>query len=277
MASMKLLCRLSFFFFLMSLNNSVKAQRILISEPDRDDSRKMDFQIIGKMGNNYLIYKSIRNESFICLYDNEMKMIEKVKHEYLPDDRMINVDFFTYTDHIYAVYQYQRRNIVHCAAVKLDGMGKKMSDPVELDTTSLGGSGNNKIYTVLASEDKQKIVVFKINSKNREKFLITTKLYNNNLELQKKTILTMPMDDRNEHLGEFLVDNDGNLVFTKFYRSSNESISNASLIIKRAMEDSFIYYPLKLEKTYLDELKIKVDNTNQRYLLNALYYGQKRG
>ena len=97
-----------------------------------------------------------------------------------------------------------------------------MSDPVELDTTSLGGSGNNKIYTVLASEDKQKIIVFKINSKNREKFLITTKLYNNNLELQKKTILTMPMDDRNEHLGEFLVDNDGNLVFTKFYRSSNE-------------------------------------------------------
>jgi hypothetical protein len=85
------------------------------------------------------------------------------------------------------------------------------------------------------------------------------------------------MDDRNEHLGEFLVDNDGNLVFTKFYRSSNESISNASLIIKRAMEDSFISYPLNLEKTYLDELKIKVDNTNQRYLLNAFYYGQKRG
>jgi hypothetical protein len=102
----------------MSLFNSVNAQRILISEPDRDDSRKMDFEIIGKMGNNYLIYKNIRNESFICLYDNEMRMIEKVKHEYLPDDRMINVDFFTYPDHIYAVYQYQRRNIVHCSAVK---------------------------------------------------------------------------------------------------------------------------------------------------------------
>ena len=87
----------------------------------------------------------------------------------------------------------------------------------------------------------------------------------------------MPMDDRNEHLGEFLVDNDGNLVFTKFYRSSNESISNASMIIKKAMEDSFTYYPLNLEKTYLDELKIKVDNTNQRYLLSAFYYGQKRG
>src|SRR5688572_8764893 len=160
MASMKSFCRLTFFLFLMSLFNSLKAQRILISEPDKEDSRRMDFEIIGKMGNNYLIYKSIKNESFICLYDNEMKMIKKVKHEYLPDDKMINVDFFTYPDFVYAIYQYQRRNIVHCAAVKLDGMGKKISDPVMLDTTSLGGSGNNKIYTTLASEDKQKIIIF---------------------------------------------------------------------------------------------------------------------
>src|SRR6187399_312354 len=258
--SMKLLCRYVFFFFLVSLFNSVNAQRILISEPDRDDSRKMDFEIIGKMGNNYLIYKSIRNESFICLYDNEMKMIKKVKHEYLPDDKMINVDFFAYPEHIYAVYQYERRNIVHCAAVKLDGMGQKISDPVELDTTSLGGSNNNKIYTTLSSEDKKKIILFKINSKNKEKFIITTKLYNNNLELQKRTILPMAMNDRNDYLGEFAMDNEGNLVFSKFYRNSNESISRASMVIKRAAEDSFTYYNLNLEKTYLDELRIKADN-----------------
>ena len=274
---MKSLCRLIFFVFLMALFNSLHAQRILISEPDKEDSRRMDFEIIGKMGNNYLIYKNIRNESFICLYDNEMKMVKKVKHEYLPDDRMINVDFFTYPDFIYAIYQYQRKNIVHCAAVKLDGMGQKVSDPVELDTTSLGGSNNNKIYTTLSSEDKKRIVVFKINSKNKEKFVITTKLYNADLELQKRTVLPMAMDDRNEHLGEFAIDNEGNLVFSKFYRNSNESISRASMVIKRAAEDSFTYYKLNLEKTYLDELRIKVDNTNQRYLLSAFYYSQKRG
>ena len=277
MASMKSLRRLVLFLLLAGLFNLVNAQRIVISEPDKEDSRRMDFEIIGKMGNHYLIYKNIRNESFICLYDNEMRMVKRVKHEYLPDDRMINVDFFTYPDFIYAIYQYQRRNIVHCAAVKLDGMGQKISDPVELDTTSLGGSGNNKIYTTLISEDKKKIIVFKINSKNKERFLITTKLYNSNLELQKKSILAMPMEDRNEYLGEFAMDNEGNLVFSKFYRNSNESISKASMIIKRAMDDDFIYYNLRLEKTFLDELRIKADNTNQRYLLTAFYYSQKRG
>ncbi|HEU4859051.1 MAG TPA: hypothetical protein VFT15_04410, partial [Chitinophagaceae bacterium] len=275
--SMKSLYRLAFLFSLMVFFNSLHAQRILISEPDKDDSRRMNFEIIGKMGSNFLIYKSIRGDNFICLYDNEMKLIKKVKHEYLPDERMINVDFFLYPDFIYAIYQYQKRNVVHCAAVKLDGMGQKISDPVELDTASIGGSANNKIYTTLSSEDKQKIIIFKINSKNREKFIITTKLFNDKLELQKRTLLTMPMDDRNDHLGEFALDNEGNLVFSKFYRTSNESISKAFMIIKKARLDSFTYYPLTLEKAYLDELRITVDNTNQRYLLSAFYYSQKRG
>jgi len=274
---MKSLWRLFFLFFLLALFTSINAQRILVSEPDKDDSRRMNFEIIGKMGNHYLIYKSVRSDNFICLYDNEMKLVKKVKHEYLPDDRMINVDFFPYPDFIYMIYQYQRRNVVHCAAVKLDAMGQKVSEPVELDTAAIGGSANNKIYTTLSSEDKQKIIIFKINSKNRDRFVITTKLYDNNLELQKRTVLPMLMEERNDHLGEFAVDNEGNLVFSKFYRTSNESISKAFMVIKRAMQDSFSYYTLDLEKKYLDELRIKVDNTNQRYLLSAFYYNQKRG
>ena len=87
---------------------STNAQRILISEPDREDSRRMNFEIIGKMGNNYLIYKNIRGDNFICIYNSEMKLTSKVKHEYLPDERLINVDFFPYADFIYMIYQYQK-------------------------------------------------------------------------------------------------------------------------------------------------------------------------
>lgn len=270
---------ISFVFVLVStvISLSVNAQRIIISEPDRDDSRRMNFEIIGKMGNNFLIYKNIRGDNFICIYDNEMKLTKKVKHEYLPDERMINVDFFPYQDFAYMIYQYQKRNVVHCAAVKLDANGEKVSDPMELDTTWIGGSTNNKIYTTLSSEDKQKLIIFKINSKNRDRFVITTKLLNDKLQLLNKTILTMPMEERNDHLGEFALDNEGNLVFSKFYRTSSENISKAFMVLKKAMSDTFNYYPLNLEKMYLDELRVKVDNTNQRYLLSAFYYNQKRG
>ena len=43
------------------------------------------------------------------------------------------------------------------------------------------------------------------------------------------------------------------------------------------MEDSFSYYKVNLDNIYLDEVRIKVDNNNHRYLLNAFYYNQKRG
>src|SRR5262245_43946196 len=238
MVSMRFLFSLVLVLISTVISLSANAQRILISEPDKDDSRRMKFEIIGKMGNNYLIYKNIRSDNFICIYDNEMKMTKKVKHEYLPDERLINVDFFPYPDFIYMIYQYQKRNIVHCAAVKLDGRGERISEPIELDTTSIGGSTNNKIYTTLSSEDKQKLIVFKINSKNRDRFVITTKLFNDKLEVLKKTILTMSMEERNDHLGEFALDNEGNLVFSKFYRTSNESISKAYMVIKKAMVDS---------------------------------------
>lgn len=274
---MKFLYRITLIVILIFSVTALNAQKILISEPDRDDSRRMNFEIIGKMGENILIYKQVRGDSYVCVYDNEMKMVKKVKHEYLPDERMINVDFFPYQDFVYMIYQYQKRNIVHCAAVKLDGMGEKLNDPVEIDTTRIGGAINNKIYTTLSSEDKKKIIVFKINSKNKDQFIITTKLFNDKLEVLKKSILVMPMDERNDYLGEFSLDNEGNLVFSKFYRTSNESISKAYMVMKRAMQDSFTYFQLNLEKTFLDELRIKVDNTNHRYLLSAFYYNQKRG
>jgi hypothetical protein len=253
------------------------AQRIVYSDPDKDDSRRMNFEIIGKMGNNFLIYKNNRGDSYICVYDNNMKQVEKVKHEYLPDERLINVDFYPYTDFVYMIYQYQKRNIVHCMAVKLDGTGKRISDPVELDTTAIGGSTNNKIYTSLSSEDKQKLIVFKINSRNRNRFVITTKLFNDKLDLLKKSILVMPMDERNDHLGEFALDNEGHLIFSKYYRTGNESISKAYMIVKKAEADSLSFHQIKLDEIYLDELRVKVDNYNHRYLLNSFYYKQRRG
>lgn len=266
-----------FSVLLLTLTSQTLGQRIVYSEPEKEDSRRMRFEVIGKMGNNFLVYKSNRGDNYICVYDNDMKLIRKEKHEYLPDERLINVDFFPYSEHFYMIYQYQKRNIVYCMAVKLDGLGKRLADPIELDTTSIGGSTNNKIYTTLSSEDKQRISVFKINSRKRDNYLITTKLYNADLELLSKSQLNMPMDERNDYLGDFSLDNSGNLVFTKFFRTNSESISRAYIVVKKAMADTFHFLDLKLKEIYLDELRIKVDNNNQRYLLNSFYYQQKRG
>jgi hypothetical protein len=269
--------RLLFFLAGVLMVSGVIAQRIVYSEPDKDDTRRMDFEVIGKIGGNFLIYKNVRNKNVITAFDNDMKVVSKVEQEFMPDDRLINVDFFPYNEFFYAIYQYQRKNVVRCMAVKIDGTGKKVSELLELDSTHIGFSANNKIYSVISSEDKSKIMVFKINSKNKEKYIITTNLFDDNLQLQKRSVIVMPMDDHNEYLDEFYVDNQGDLVFTKFYRQNSDIISRASIVIKQAQSDSFMIKDLNIEKNYLDELHLKVDNYNKRYFLTSFYYKERRG
>ncbi|MBK7561793.1 MAG: hypothetical protein IPI68_09780 [Chitinophagaceae bacterium] len=254
------------------------AQKIVYSEPGKDDTRRLVFEIAGKVGGNFLIYKNNRNKSWITVLDNDMKQISNVEQDYIPDnDRMINVDFFPYPDFCYMIYQYQKKNIVYCMASKIDGNGNKMGGVIELDTTQLGFAANNKIYTVLTSEDKSRIGIFKINSKNKNLFLMTSFLLNEKLALQKKSRISIQMEERNDYLGDFQLDNEGNLVFCKFFRNTNDNINRALLIIKQAQDDTLMMRELNIEKTWLDEIHIKVDNYNKRYLLTSFFLNERRG
>jgi hypothetical protein len=253
------------------------SQKIVYSEPEREDSRRLNFEIIGKINGNFLVYKNIRNKHSIVVLDKDMKQIAKEEQDYIPDDnRVINVDFFSYPDFSYLIYQYQKKNIVYCMGVKLDGMGKRISDVMQLDTTQLGFAMNNRIYTVLSSENKDRIMVFKINSKNRSLYRITTLLFTDKLELLRKDYMALKMEERNDYLGQFYLDNDGDLVFAKFYRSTNDNIEKASMIIKPSQKDSLEEHEIKTSKLFLDEIHIKVDNAGKRYLLASMFFKQRR-
>jgi hypothetical protein len=253
------------------------AQKIAYSESERDDSRRTNFEIIGKVGSNILVFKNNRSDNAISVYDNDMKLVERVKLDYM-DDRWINVDFVPYPDHVWMIYQFQRRGIVYCMGVKLNAEAKRLTDPIELDTTRIGWSASNKIYTTVFSDDKQKIMVFKINSRNPNNFLFTTMLFNSELKLQQKHRMQLAMEERNDYFTDFLVDNDGDMVFGKFIRKNgSDNISDVRLIRKKAEEEKFSITDLKTGEKMLDEVKIKIDNTNRRYLFTALYYKQKRG
>lgn len=270
--------RLVLFLLLASTGFSAMAQKIIYSEPDKDDTRRLDFEIVGKINGNFLIYKNIRNRTWITMLDNEMQQVGKVEQEYIPsDDRLINVDFFPYNDFFYMVYQYQKKNIVYCKAAKIDGKGNKIGDLIELDTTQIGFAANNKIYTVLTSEDKSKIGIVKVNSKNRKVYLITTILLNDKLELQKKSRLSISMEERNDYLSDFQLDNEGDIVFSKFLRNNNDNINKAAFIVKYAQADTLMMKDLQIEKTWLDEIFIKVDNYNKRYFLSSFYYKENKG
>ncbi|MEP7277954.1 MAG: hypothetical protein ABI813_04875 [Bacteroidota bacterium] len=265
-------------FFLIAGLARAQAPRILYSEPEKEDSRRTNFEIIGKMNGNFLVYKSNRSDDAICIYDSDMKLKERVKLDFTPEQQLINVDFVAYPDFFYMIYEYQKKGIVHCMAAKLDGAVKTMTAPIELDTTQVGFGASNKIYTVINSDDKQNIMLFKINSKDRDSFIFTTLLFTRDLILQHKDRMPLAMEERNDFFTDFLLTNDGELVFGKFLRQNyNEYITRLSMVIKYPDSSRLSVTNVALEGKILDEIKLKADNTNKRILLNAFYYKQKRG
>ena len=257
--------------------SSVSGQQISYTEPERDDSRRTNFEIIGKVGGNILIFKNNRSKSDICVYDNDMKLKSRLDLNFL-DDRWINVDFIAYPEFAWMIYQHQRKDIVYVTAVKINGEGKRMTDPVVLDTSRINWAANNKIYTTIVSDDKQKVMIMKINSKNPKLFLISTKLFDNELRMLAKDDLSLPMEERNDYFTDFLLDNQGGLVFGKFVRKNGgETVTNLQLLTLQPNADTFKVKNLSGTDRILDEVKVKVDNINQRYFFSALYYKQRRG
>ena len=265
------------FTLIIFLTTFVHAQKVDYSLVDRDDLREMNFEIIGKMGNNINIYKNNRNRHDISIYDNDMQIKNRVKLEFMPD-KVYTVDFVSYGDFAYMIYQHQKRNIVTYSMVKINPDGKLMTDPIDLDTSHIGGNSDSKVYSMVTSDDKKKIVIFKIKRVNDKSFQITSLLYNNQMEVIKKTSFDLSNVDRDGVFTDFLVDNDGDFVFGRADRSgSREYINKLDLYYKEANSDAITKIPLVLKDKTLDEVKLKIDNYNKRLILTSLFYKQRKG
>ena len=100
---MNRICLLALVLF-FSLPFSSIAQSVTVSDIDRSDSRDMNFEIIGKMNGNILVYKNTRSNHKISIFDDEMKTLETVKLDFIPE-KTFNVDFVPYPDHFFIIYQ----------------------------------------------------------------------------------------------------------------------------------------------------------------------------
>jgi hypothetical protein len=262
--------------FLLALPVAAFCQKVTYSDFEREDNSDINFEVIGKMNGNFLVYKNVRGSHKISIFGDDMKIKETVKLDFVTS-KAFNVDFVIYPSHFYMIYQYQKRNVLHCMAIKMNGEGKKIGEPVELDTTQISILADNKIYTTINSEDKQKIMVFKIHKKN-DHFNIATLLFDSSLKLIAKTRKALDFDEYRDTYSNFLVDNEGNFVFTLDSKTGmRDNSSQLDLVIKEAQQDTFAYHKIPLDKFYIDEVKLKIDNLNKRYIVNSFYYKKSRG
>lgn len=266
------LCSLALLF----VGYSAISQTITYSVVHNENARNTNFEILGKVGDNYLVYKNIDWRNIIQVFDNNMKEISNDRLKFLPD-KMTNADFVVYKDYVLMVYQYRKGSIVYCDAVKLDAFGKQVSDVINLDTTRTRFQSGGNIYSTVYSENKEKVLLYKMHEKN-DNLNVVTKLYDKDLRLLDSTRSQIPFNDRREVYSPFQLANDGTIFFTRETKTGNrEYISLLEVITNKPYSNTFKATAIDLKKKYIDGAQIKIDNMNNNFIVNSFYYSEKRG
>jgi hypothetical protein len=250
-------------------------QVINYSELLKGNIKDDNFQIIGKVSGNILIFKNTRSDYSISSYDNEMKLKEIVGLDFLPE-KTFNVNYIAYQNFVYLIYQYPKKKLIYCAAIKVDGSGRPVTPAITLDST-INEAHSNKLYTVINSEDKQKIMVAKTLQQNGS-LIVTTILLDNNLHPVKKAQQSFSYDADRNVFDNLHLDNDGDAVFNISSRASGrEYYDQLDLVTKPALADSFTINNIDLKGRYTGDIFVKIDNINKHYILNTFYYTERKG
>ncbi|MBZ4188264.1 hypothetical protein [Niabella beijingensis] len=263
---------------IFSLINVATAQSIVYADVNKADVQRMNFEIIGKLANNYLIYKEVKGNHQINVFNESMQLLESVPITFLPKKgALLDLTFYPFHNYAYLLYQFQKDNVVYCNAARIEANGKVLEEPVTLDTTIIAYKADRKISNSVKSSDGNKILLFKINKKNPAQHVFKTRLYDGELNLLQESRYTVPMENKGDFLNGYSLTNNGDFAFVKYTRLNSGNIQEASLIVKPAKEDAYQEYPLSVNDLFLDDIKLKVDEENGRYLMSSFYSAQKRG
>ena len=97
-------CILSLYILLLA-PIFVQAQQITFSDPLREDDRDMNFDVIGRVKKNSLVFKNLRSHYAINMYNDSMELKDKVDLEFLPT-KTFNVDYVAYPDFFYLIFNF---------------------------------------------------------------------------------------------------------------------------------------------------------------------------
>lgn len=266
------------FCFCLIFSSGLFAQKIFYSITDRNDARNLEYSIIGKLGGQYFVYKNLRNEHRITIYNKDMEAKEEVYLDFIPE-KAIAVETFRMRDGILILYQYQRKNIAYCMRAKLDMGGKLMEQPAPVDSTQISlVSSRDMTYSWAVSDDKKRLVVFKTKNNSSKSYEFTLWSFVDSLNVPKVSKFQYDVEQEKDIPSNFSVDNQGIFLFSTLLKSvQKDQVNKVSICVFDPTEDSLHNNIVLLGRAFPDEIRLKVDNYNKRCLLTSFYSESRRG
>jgi hypothetical protein len=258
----------------LAISSPAYSQQLVLSERLPKENKSMLFEIIGKAGDQFLIYKYLNRNHLLARYGSDMKLIRQDELTALPD-KAFNLQFVLRKDSLIVVYQHQKQNIVYCASYQFPINGEPGEQVTVLDTTNIGFFATNSIYRMTTSENKKRIVIYKTHVKNGW-MNFSARMFDEQFNMTDSCRIGFSFRTNRESLSDLCIDNEGNLMFMHLMeKRADDKAAAVDLISRRAGAADFERIAVQIPDLFLDEPMIRVDNINRRFLVNAFYYDDR--
>jgi hypothetical protein len=261
--------------FSLSLQASF-AQSYVLSGIEKTDKSAMQYEIIGKVANQYWIYKKNADVSTIALYNPQMQLIKQNDLAFVPA-AIRDIQFIKSTDKVVLFYQFQKNTTVYAVAATLDNEGNLVGNPKIIDTADNVRPGSNaKVFNLLESDDHAQVKLFTVNNTNANSLKVKVVSLNNQFEITNDVTINVRSQNKKSVLSDFALDNKGNLFCLR--NMTMEGAAPAVSLLYLASDGSAVVESSIINSTLLlDDIRLKVDDANDRVILNSFYAVEKKG
>lgn len=263
-------------FVLLAFVELSFAQSYVVSGIEKTDKEGMQYEVLGKMGNHYWVYKKNGAVSTIAQYNDQMQLVKQNDLTFLPKD-VQQIEFIKREQQLFAFYQFQNNKTVYAALATLNIDGQLKGEPEILDTAQNIRPGSRaKIFNLIESDDHQKIMLFSVNTSNPASIKLKTNSYNGNFEAIADASISINSNNKKSTLSDFALANNGNL-FCLRNTTQEGAAPSVSLIYLSEGGAEVIESAVLNTQFLLDDIRLKVDNANNRVLINSFYAIAKKG
>ncbi|MEY4279480.1 MAG: hypothetical protein RL377_1484, partial [Bacteroidota bacterium] len=114
---------IGFFVMLLWSTQASFAQSYTLSGIEKTDKEGMQYEVLGKVGSYYWVYKKNGLISTIAQYNEQMQLVKQNDMPYLPAD-MSAIEFVVKENKVFAFYQFQSKSTVYAVTAKINSDGQ---------------------------------------------------------------------------------------------------------------------------------------------------------
>ena len=269
--------RLSHILLLCLFGLRVCSQELFYSPAESGVDNLLKYEAIGRVGKNILIYREIKNQHLVSIFDNSMNLVRKVELTILPKD-VLGIEFVNTGNTVVLIFQYMVKSKLFVAATNIDDDLKMVEEPKLLDSLLIEDINEFPLFQVITNPVKSLFMLTYLQESEETFSRLSTAMYQQNLKLVEKSKLLISTPNGSDKLNQFQLDNDGNLVFLRnVLNEESYSLVRSDILVKPKGIDEVKNATIQFNKIGIKDLKIAIDNKNNRVVAASIFTGGKRG